>query len=85
LAALRAKGLVAGWNCGHQAFEFRWRDPRHRALWNVAFTSGSVVVALAQGMILGAILQGVTVVESAEAGGWAYAGGWLDWLTPSAY
>ena len=30
----------------------------------------------AQGIILGAILQGVTVAND------AYAGGWLDWLTP---
>ncbi len=64
------------------AFEFRWRDPRHRALWDVAFTAGSVGAALAQGITLGALLQGVTVAESPYAGGWAYAGGWLDWLTP---
>ena len=64
------------------AFEFRWRDARHRALWDVAFTLGSLVAAMAQGMILGAILQGVTVVESPASGGWAYAGGWIDWLTP---
>ncbi|MCX7284824.1 MAG: cytochrome d ubiquinol oxidase subunit II [Novosphingobium sp.] len=64
------------------AFEFRWRDTRHRALWDVAFTVGSVVAAMAQGMILGAILQGVTVTRSVAAGGWAYAGNWLDWLTP---
>ncbi len=58
------------------AFEFRWRDPRHRAFWDAAFTAGSVVAAMAQGMVLGALLQGITV------DGRAYAGGWLDWLTP---
>lgn len=58
------------------AFEFRWHDPRHRTLWDAAFTAGSVIAALAQGMILGALLQGVTVVDN------AYAGGWFDWLTP---
>jgi cytochrome d ubiquinol oxidase subunit II len=58
------------------AFEFRWRDARHRALWDVAFTLGSVIATFSQGMILGALLQGVTVVDN------AYAGGWLDWLTP---
>jgi cytochrome d ubiquinol oxidase subunit II len=58
------------------AFEFRWRDPRHRPLWDAAFTLGSVVAAFAQGMTLGAILQGVTVTDD------AYAGGWLDWLSP---
>ena len=58
------------------AFEFRWRDPRHRAFWDVAFTAGSVTAAMAQGIALGALLQGV------EVDGRAYAGGWLDWLTP---
>jgi cytochrome d ubiquinol oxidase subunit II len=58
------------------AFEFRWRDPRHRALWDRAFWVGSLVAAMAQGMTLGAILQGVRVE------GDAYAGGWLDWLSP---
>jgi cytochrome bd ubiquinol oxidase subunit II len=58
------------------AFEFRWRDPRHRPLWDFAFTLGSCVAAFAQGVTLGAILQGVRVENQ------AYAGGWLDWLTP---
>jgi cytochrome d ubiquinol oxidase subunit II len=58
------------------AFEFRWRDPRHRAFWDLAFTSGSATAAMAQGMILGALLQGVTV------SGRGYGGGWLDWLSP---
>ncbi len=58
------------------AFEFRWRDPRHRAFWDVGFTAGSIVAALAQGIILGALLQGVKV------SGRGYGGAWLDWLTP---
>lgn len=58
------------------AFEFRWRDPRHRAFWDAGFTGGSIVAALAQGIILGALLQGV------EVSGRGYGGGWLDWLTP---
>ena len=58
------------------AFEFRWRDPSHRAFWDVAFTGGSLVAALSQGVVLGALLQGVKV------SGRAYAGGWWDWLTP---
>ncbi|MBZ6379519.1 cytochrome d ubiquinol oxidase subunit II [Pacificimonas flava] len=58
------------------AFEYRWRDPRHRAFWDAAFTGGSIVAALAQGITLGALLQGIDVE------GRAYAGGWWDWLTP---
>jgi cytochrome d ubiquinol oxidase subunit II len=58
------------------AFEFRWRDPGHRAAWDVAFAGGSVVGAFAQGVALGALLQGIDVE------GRAYAGGWWDWLSP---
>ena len=58
------------------AFEFRWRDPRHRRYWDWAFTLGSVAAALAQGITLGGLLQGIAVQ------GRAYAGGWWDWLSP---
>lgn len=58
------------------AFEYRWRDPGHERFWDAAFTGGSLVAALAQGMTLGALLQGI------EVEGRAYAGSWLDWLTP---
>jgi cytochrome d ubiquinol oxidase subunit II len=58
------------------AFEFRWRDPAHRPAWDFAFTAGSLVAAFAQGITLGALLQGIAVE------GRGYAGGWWDWLTP---
>jgi cytochrome d ubiquinol oxidase subunit II len=58
------------------AFEFRWRDPAHRRFWDISFAGGSIAATLAQGIILGALLQGI------EVGNRAYAGGWWDWLTP---
>ena len=58
------------------AFEARWRDPAHRPWWDFAFTVGSLVAAFAQGVALGALLQGIKVANR------VYAGGWLDWLTP---
>jgi cytochrome d ubiquinol oxidase subunit II len=58
------------------AFEFRWRRVEHRKYWDVAFTLGSVVAALAQGITLGGLLQGIAV------NGRIYGGGWWDWLTP---
>jgi cytochrome bd ubiquinol oxidase subunit II len=58
------------------AFEFRWRDPGHRPYWDAAFALGSFVAAAAQGITLGAILQGIRVVNE------GYGGGWLDWLSP---
>ena len=44
--------------------------------WDLAFFGGSVIAAFSQGVILGAILQGVEVT------GRAYSGGWWDWLSP---
>ena len=58
------------------AFEFRWRDPRHQPIWDRAFFAGSLIATLAQGIALGALLQGISV------NGRAYAGGWWDWLSP---
>src|ERR1700730_14447526 len=58
------------------AFEFRWRAPGERNYWDIAFAGGSLVATLAQGIALGAILQGIHVE------GRHYAGGWWDWLTP---
>src|SRR3546814_7276325 len=41
-----------------------------------AFAVGSMVATLAQGIALGALVQGIPVENR------AYAGGWWDWLTP---
>ena len=60
------------------AFEFRWRTHRWRWVWDLAFIGGSFVAALAQGIALGALLQGIEVDEAARS----YSGGWWDWLTP---
>jgi cytochrome d ubiquinol oxidase subunit II len=59
------------------AFEFRWRTTQsERNRWDIAFAGGSLLATLAQGIALGAILQGIHVE------GRHYAGGWWDWLTP---
>lgn len=58
------------------AFEFRWRTQRGRFLWDAAFAGGSIVATLAQGIALGALIQGIPVADR------AYAGGWWNWLTP---
>src|SRR3546814_833468 len=52
------------------AFEFRWRDPAHRPLWDAAFTLGSAVATFAPGITLGALLQGIPVSGRADGGGW---------------
>lgn len=58
------------------AFEYRWRTKRAERLWDWAFAGGSMVAAFTQGVSLGALVQGIPVVNR------AYAGGWWDWLTP---
>lgn len=60
------------------AFEFRWVSKPHHWFWDLAFTWGSITAAFMQGVILGALLQGVTVKDG------AFAGGPLDWATPFA-
>ncbi|MDP2409254.1 MAG: cytochrome d ubiquinol oxidase subunit II [Pseudolabrys sp.] len=59
------------------AFEFRIVSD-NKPRWNVAFTGGSVVATLCQGLILGGMIQGINVRDG------AYAGGTFDWATPFA-
>jgi cytochrome d ubiquinol oxidase subunit II len=58
------------------AFEFRFRDAEHRTFWDHAFAYGSAAAAFAQGVVLGAFIQGFAVE------GRHFAGGALDCLTP---
>lgn len=58
------------------AFEYRWRTKRWMKYWDWAFIGGSTMAAFAQGVALGAILQGI------EVDGRNYGGGWFDWLSP---
>jgi cytochrome d ubiquinol oxidase subunit II len=59
------------------AFEFRHHGRvRGKAFWTAAFAGGSLAAAVAQGLVLGGFIQGVTLK------GGAFAGGPFDWLTP---
>ncbi|HET7409333.1 MAG TPA: cytochrome d ubiquinol oxidase subunit II [Paracoccaceae bacterium] len=58
------------------AFEYRHRTVRAKRVWDWSFHLGSLGAAFAQGIALGALVQGIPVE------GRAYAGGWWDWLTP---
>jgi cytochrome d ubiquinol oxidase subunit II len=57
------------------AFEFR-SVSRSKTGWSFAFTAGSGLAGFAQGVILGNLVQGVTVVNN------AFAGGAFDWARP---
>lgn len=58
------------------AFEFRFKANTSRHLWDTSFNLGSLVATFAQGVVLGAFVQGIPVE------GRHYAGGMLDWLSP---
>ena len=57
------------------AFEFRFKaSEKSRRIWDYSFHFGSLLAAFMQGMVIGAIVQGIKVE------GRHYAGGAFDWL-----
>jgi len=59
------------------AFEFRFKaEPHKRHWWDKAFIFGSFCATFFQGVVLGAYMDGLTVVDR------SYVGGVLDWITP---
>ncbi|WP_024891768.1 cytochrome d ubiquinol oxidase subunit II [Luteimonas huabeiensis] len=58
------------------AFEFRFKARRARRFWGAAFALGSLFAAFAQGVILGALVEGMPLQ------GGKYVGGALDWFSP---
>src|SRR5690348_6392279 len=60
------------------AFEFRFKRPALRRFWDRAFAAGSAIATFAQGVVLGAFIQGFHV------DGRVFAGTSFDWVTPFA-
>jgi cytochrome d ubiquinol oxidase subunit II len=58
------------------AFEFRYRDAVHRTFWDHAFCYGSALATFAQGVVLGAFIQGF------KTDGRHFAGTSFDCFTP---
>jgi cytochrome d ubiquinol oxidase subunit II len=58
------------------AFEFRFRDAAHKTFWDYGFTWGSTIATFAQGIVLGAFIQGF------EVDGRHFAGSSWDFFTP---
>ncbi|ALN64886.1 MULTISPECIES: cytochrome d ubiquinol oxidase subunit II [Lysobacter] len=58
------------------AFEFRFKARRAKPAWGAAFALGSIFCAFAQGLILGAIVEGMPMQEG------KYVGGVFDWFSP---
>ena len=58
------------------AFEFRDRASGMRVFWDYGFFIGSIVIAFVQGAAVGAMIEGIPVVNN------QYAGGSFGWLRP---
>ena len=58
------------------SFEFRFRDAPHRTFWDHGFCNGSAIATFAQGVMLGAFIQGFQV------DGRHFTGTAFDFLTP---
>ncbi len=58
------------------AFEFVHRTEKIKWFWEFGFWGGSLIATIAQGMAVGALVQGIAV------DGRAYGGGNWDWFTP---
>jgi cytochrome d ubiquinol oxidase subunit II len=60
------------------AFEFRYKAERMRAVWDAGFAGGSLVATFIQGMMVGALVEGLPMA------GDRYVGGEFGWLSPFA-
>ncbi|MBA1363871.1 cytochrome d ubiquinol oxidase subunit II [Burkholderia gladioli] len=58
------------------AFELRAKARRTQNLWDLAFIGGSMLATFCQGVVLGSLLQGTTIVNG------AFAGDPFGWLSP---
>jgi len=60
------------------SFEFRKNSIRSRRLWDLCFILGSLVATFIQGMTVGALVEGLPIVDG------RYVGGVFGWFSPFA-
>src|SRR5271170_2459425 len=70
--------MLAGLILRGVAFEFRSKAERMRWIWNASFAGGSLVAAFIQGLMVGALVEGLPLSDG------RYAGGIYGWLSPFA-
>src|ERR1700720_3532485 len=68
--------MLAGLILRGVAFEFRHKTERWRWLWDASFAGGSLVAAFMQGLTVGALVEGLPIVDG------RYTGGDFGWLSP---
>ena len=70
--------MLAGLILRGVAFEFRYKTERMRWVWDAGFAAGSLVAAFIQGMMVGALVEGLPISNG------NYVGGEFGWLSPFA-
>jgi cytochrome d ubiquinol oxidase subunit II len=70
--------MLAGLILRGVAFEYRYKTERMRWVWDVGFAGGSLVAAFIQGLTVGALVEGLPIVNG------QYVGGEFGWLSPFA-
>ncbi|WP_426418948.1 cytochrome d ubiquinol oxidase subunit II [Bradyrhizobium genosp. A] len=70
--------MVSGLILRGVAFEVRTKAERMRWIWNLSFAGGSLLASFMQGVMVGALVEGVPV------SGGRYLGGVLGWFSPFA-
>src|SRR5499433_722215 len=70
--------MLAGLILRGVAFEFRNKAERMRWIWNASFSGGSLVAAFIQGLMVGALVEGLPLSDG------RYVGGEFGWFSPFA-
>jgi cytochrome d ubiquinol oxidase subunit II len=70
--------MLAGLILRGVAFEFRNKTERMRWIWDASFAGVSCVAAFVQGMTIGALVEGLPIING------QYAGGEFGWFSPFA-
>jgi cytochrome bd ubiquinol oxidase subunit II len=70
--------MLAGLILRGVAFEFRYKAERMRVVWDLGFAGGSLAAAFIQGMMVGALVEGLPIANG------HYTGGEFGWLSPFA-
>ncbi len=70
--------MLAGLILRGVAFEFRYKTERMRWVWDIGFAGGSLAATFIQGMTVGALVEGLPIVNG------HYTGGDFGWLSPFA-
>jgi cytochrome d ubiquinol oxidase subunit II len=68
--------MLAGLILRGVAFEFRDKTEHMRWIWDLSFAGGSFVAAFVQGLMVGALVEGLPISDG------QYAGGEFGWLSP---